>query len=196
MNKACLKQLASDIKEKYGNEISDSIFGDINEIDNGHKAIASWFSNFVKSLDNLDDKEFVKKMLTDRSPCIWKEGERVEIIRKSYEESQSFEEFASLLGERSVGDRVEFNDNVLYLIKNPVDKKDIGSCGKGCHCALACHTEEYISDIFCHCCTVGFCGRPFRKVFGDDIRVEFIESFITNGNPCKTAIYVPKKANW
>jgi len=197
MNKTWLNQLASDIEEKYGSDVRDGIFGELDGVKDGHKAISAWFGNFIKKMDELNDEEFVKKILVKRSPCAWKEKERADVIRDGYENSKSFAEFASLLAESGIiSDKIEFNDNVLYLIKNPMDRKNIGACGKGCHCALACHAEEYASDLFCHCCTVGFDGRPFREVFGDDVRIEFIESFITNGNPCKTAVYAPEKKGW
>jgi hypothetical protein len=197
MRKRWLNQLAKDIETQYGKEIRDNIFGDIDGISNDHEEISAWFANFIKGLDGLDDKEFVKEMMAKRCPCGWKEKAREEAVRNSYENSQSFEEFA-LLCEKSgvVSQKIEYKDNVLYLLKNPMSHKSAGSCGKGCHCSLARITDEYISDLFCHCCTVGFDGRPFRKVFGDDIKVEFIESFVTNGNPCKTAVYIPIKENW
>ena len=197
MDKNWISRLANDIERKHGKEMRDHIFGDFENIKNTHKPTAAWFANFTKGLDELNDRKFAIEVLIKQCPCTWKEAEREKSIRESYEKSNSFEEFVLLCDKTGVVSQIiEYEDNIIYLLKKPRNKKTAGKCGKGCHCSLASHTEVYASDLFCHCCTVGFDGRPFRKVFGDDIRIEFIESFITNGNPCKTAVYIPKKVNW
>ena len=199
MNKTWINRLASDIEKKHGKEARDRIFGDINTVGNDRQAMTVWFENFIAKLDELNDNEFVKEIMAKRSPCRWNEKLRVDAVKNSYENSTSFEEFAFLCDKNGfVSQKIEFdtNDNVLYLLKLPMNKMNSGKCGKGCHCFLACRTDKYISDLFCHCCTVGFDGRPFRNVFGNDIKIEFIESFITNGKPCKTAVYIPKKEDW
>ena len=90
-------------------------------------------------------------------------------------------------------DVMELRGNVLYMTKPLGDCTDTGSCGKGCHCWLAMHTNKAVSDIFCHCCTIGHTGRPFQIAFGDDIKMELIESIICGGKACVMTVHLPKK---
>jgi hypothetical protein len=58
---------------------------------------------------------------------------------------------------------------------------------------IAMHTNKAVSDIFCHCCTIGHTGRPFQVAFGDDIEMELIESIICGGKACVMAVHLPNK---
>lgn len=194
MNKQWISQLASDIEAKYGKESRDRIFGDIDNIHN----LPDWFLNFTSGLDDLNDKEFLQQMMAHRCPCGGDNEKDGKEIRSFYDNSKTLDEFVGLLRERypypTGGDFMELRDNVLYMTKPPDECIETGSCGKGCHCWLAMHTENIVSDIFCHCCTIGHTGRPFQVAFGDDIKMELVESIICGGNKCIMAVHLPEKA--
>ena len=88
---------------------------------------------------------------------------------------------------------MELRGNVLYMTKPQGECADTGSCGKGCHCWLAIHANKVVSDIFCHCCTIGHTGRAFKVACGDDIKMEFVESIICGGKECIMTVYLPEK---
>lgn len=193
MNKIWLNKLALDIEKKHGKEARDKIFGDMDSVTSSHTSRSAWFNNFITGMDELDDKDFLQKMMTEHCPC-GSDASRTKLgkkYKKIYDKSESLDEFVASI---DFGDAKELCGNVLYLTKYPRDHKVKGSCGGGCHCSLAKHTEKYISDIFCYCCTVGHTGIPFKKAFGDDIKIEFIDSVIMGGKGCTMAIHLPPKA--
>ena len=200
MNKQWILQLASDIEAKYGKEQQDYIFGDVDSMTNEPKCLSAWFGNFTRGLDELNDKKYLRQMMASRCPCggdYEKDGKE---IRTFYDDSKTLEEFVGLLRKRypypTGGDLMELRSNVLYMTKPPGPGRhtDMGSCGKGCHCWLAKHTDNAVSDIFCHCCTIGHTGRPFQVAFGDDIKMELIESIVCGGKQCIMTVDLPKKS--
>ena len=192
-----LSQLANDIEAKYGREARDKIFGDIDALKDSHKCLSPWFDNFIRGMDELDDKAYLQDMMARLCPCgpgKTNMPKIVKFIKKSYEESETLTEFvAKLEKDGRTSDNFELHGNVLYLIKNLRNQKNAGLCGKGCHCGLAKYTDKYISDIFCYCCTVGHDGKPFKMALGDDLKVEFAYSLINGGKACASAIYLPEK---
>jgi len=152
-------------------------------------------------MDNLNDKIFLQKMMATHCPCGGDTEKDGKIIKEFYNKSQTLEEFVDLLDKwqhsmwQGVEDIAELRGNVLYLTKKPMSNQDSGKCGMGCHCFLGRKTDVFISDIFCHCCTIGHTGRPFQYAFGDDIKMEFIDSIICGGKGCTMAIHLPEKGN-
>ena len=144
-------------------------------------------------MDELDDKVFLQKMMTDRCPRggdeAWKK-QYSETIKNNYDKSTSLEDFVASM---DFGDEKELRGNVLILTKYPENQIDSGLCGMGYHCWLAHHADKYISDIYCYCCTVGHTGKPFQMAFGADTKVEFIDSLIIGGKGCIVAIHLPEK---
>jgi len=199
MNKSCLIRLAKDIEAKHGKAARDRIFGDINDRGGDSATVARWFENFTSGMDELDDKEFLTALMVKHCPCGGDASKDGEIIKGFYDKSKSLEEFVSLLDEwqhkrwKGREDTTELRGNVLYMTKKPVKSSKAGKCGKGCHCVLARHTDNYVSDIFCYCCTIGHTGKPFQVAFGEDIKLEFIDSLIIGGKGCTMAIYLPLK---
>jgi len=195
-----LRQLAGDIEARHGKEASDRMFGDLENMKTGRKFLSEWFDNFITGMDELDDKEFLQNMMVNRCPCSPGKAnyeKQAKYIKKSYDESESLEDFVEKLrnAKPPLGDNLELQGNILYNIKNPYNRKESGSCGMGCHCQLACHTNKHISDIFCYCCTVAHDGKPFVMAFGDDVKVEFAYSLINGGKACASATYLPDKYN-
>lgn len=196
MSKSWLKKLASDVEKRYGKDARDRIFGDldtINKTNKTHEFISAWFDNFINGMDALNDKEFLQTMMANRCPCGGNDSSREgwgKEIKRNYDKSESLEEFVASM---DFGDEKELRGNVLYLTKYPMKSKVTGSCGKGCHCAVARHTNKFISDIFCYCCTVGHTGIPFQKAFGENTKIEFIDSLIIGGKGCTVAIHLPEK---
>lgn len=200
MDKEWISQLASDIKEKYGKETCDKIFGDIDGIKDDHESLSTWFGNFTSAMDELDDKEFLQQMMVKHCPCGGNNVELGKVIKEFYDNSNTLEEFVNSLYkwlyEKYNGDvdAMELRrGNVLYLIKPLKVSKNAGRFGKGCHCSLAMYTEKTVSDIFCYCCTIGHTGKMFKIAFGDEIKIEFIESIITGGKECTMAVHLPEK---
>ena len=199
MNKAWLKQLASDIEARHGKDVHGRIFGDIDSIEDTPEAISVWFDNFTTGMDALNDKEFLQQMMAKHCPCGGVNEEDGNIMKEFYDNSKTLDEFVDSyykwVYEKYDGDvdAMELRGNVLYLTKPPGGHETTGSCGKGCHCFLAKDTEKYVSDIFCYCCTIGHTGKTFQYVFGDDIKMEFIESIICGGKGCTMAVHLPKK---
>jgi len=159
--------------------------------------LSAWFENFTTGLDELDDREFLQQMLAERCPCggdYIKDGKEIQAF---YDNSETPDEFVGLLRERYLyptgGDLMELRGNVLYMTKPPGGCTETGSCGKGCHCWLAMHTNDAVSDIFCHCCTIGHTGRPFQVAFGEDIKMELVESIICGGKACVMTVHLPEK---
>ena len=199
MNKGWLTRLADVIEKRYGSETRDKIFGDIHAVGSGKKARAAWFANFTSGMDELNDKEFLTTMMADNCPCGGNAIKDGKIIKELYDKSKTLDEFVDLFAKwqheiwKGREDITELRGNVLYMTKKPVNSSKAGKCGKGCHCGLAKHAENYISDIFCYCCTIGHTGKPFKAAFGDNIKLEFIDSLIIGGKGCTMAIYLPEK---
>jgi hypothetical protein len=199
MNKQWLARLAEIIEERHGKDARAQIFGDIDSIGSGQKSRAAWFARFTSGMDSLNDKEFLAAMMADHCPCGGNAEKEGKSIKALYDKSKSLEEFVDLFSakehEQWKGreDTKELRGNVLYMTKKPMNSKTTGKCGKGCHCGLAKHTDIYVSDIFCYCCTVGHTGKPFKAAFGDDIKLEFIDSLIIGGKGCILAIHLPEK---
>jgi hypothetical protein len=154
-------------------------------------------------MDELDDKDFLTAVLTNRCPCRYTDAE--EDIKKLYEETATLEEFVVRLDENGIfQDKVELRGNVLYATKLPWLKcsellglrghQHEGRYTATCHCFLASHTNEPISDIFCHCCTVGYYGKMFENALGVEVKVEFVDSVIIGGKGCTAAIHLPEMA--
>jgi hypothetical protein len=199
MDKVWISRLADDVEAKHGIEVRQNIFGDINGLENSPKAISSWFDNFTRGMDELDDKEFLQQMMVKHCPCGGDDAENGKIIKEFYDKSKTLDEFIKLyyIWLRKMYnddfDAMELRGNVLYLTKPPGGHKTTGSCGKGCHCFLAKETEKYVSDIFCYCCTIGHTGKPYQYAFGNDIKMEFIESVICGGKSCIMTVHLPEK---
>jgi len=198
MNKQWLSCLASDIEEKYGKETRNRIFGDIDSMIHTPEYLSAWFENFTTGMDELDDKEFLQQMMANRCPCGGDYEKDGRAMKEIYDKSDTLAEFVDSnrkwMHDKYGGtDIMELRGNVLYMIKPPGGHTVTGSCGDGCHCFLARFTEKTVSDIFCHCCTIGHTGRPFQVAFGDDIKMEFIESTICGGKECTMAVYLPEK---
>ena len=198
MDKKWLSQLANDIEVKYGKSTRDNLFGDIENIQNNPKFLSAWFKNFTSGMDFLNDKEFLQHMMANHCPCGDAYEKDGKAMKEIYDKSHTLAEFVDLnrkwmYDKYGDTDIMELNGNVLYMTKPLGGHTDTGSCGKGCHCWLAINTDNVVSDIFCHCCTIGHTGRPFQVAFGDDIKMEFIESIICGGKKCIMAIYLPEK---
>jgi len=199
MNKTWLVRLANDIEERFGKEKRNQIFGDISAIKIEQEFLAGWFEKFTSGMDELDDKEFLRQMMVKRCPCGGGDAQNGQKMKEFYDNSETLVEFVDQFREwlhkkyRGDIDKMELRGNILYMIKHPVKSKKAGSCGKGCHCSLAKYTEKVVSDIFCHCCTIGHTGGMFKAAFGADIKMEFIESIICGGNECTMAIHLPIK---
>jgi hypothetical protein len=198
MNKQWLSHLADDIMKRFGKETSTRIFGDIDGIAHTPECLSAWFENFTSEMDNINDKAFLQQMMANRSPC----GGDYEIDGKAmkahYENSDTLAEFVDvnrkwMHDKYGDTDLMELSGNVLYMTKPLGASTDTGRCGRGCHCWLAMHTNRTVSDTFCYCCTIGHTGRPFKIAFGDDIRMDFIESIICGGKACVMAIHLPEK---
>jgi len=199
LNKEWISQLAGDIETKYGKETRERIFGDIESVKNDHDSLSAWFGNFIRGIDELNDKEFLTAMLAERCPCGYSDAEKD--IKKLYKESKTLEEFVTRLDENGIfNDKIKLRGNILYATKQLWSDVCAYFGGKhnhkgfyteSCHCPLASHTEESISDIFCHCCTVGYYSKMFKNALGVDVKVEFIDSVIIGGKGCTAAIYLP-----
>ena len=197
MNKQWLSCLGNDIEEMYGKETRNRILGDIENMEHTPEHLSAWFENFTTAMDELGNKEFFQKMMANHCPCggdYEKDGKE---IRMFYDSCNTLDEFVDLLKKRypypTGGDFMELRGNTLYMTKPLGECTDTGSCGKGCHCWLAMHTNTAVSDIFCHCCTIGHTGRPFQVAFGDSIKMELIESIICGGKACIMAVHLPEK---
>ena len=199
MDKKWILQLADDVEARHGKEARDRVFGDIDIIQGTPESLSAWFDNFATGMDALDDKEFLRKMMADRCPCGGDYEEDGAAMKNSYDKSGTLEEFVDShrkwLCEKHNGDidEMELRGNVLYMTKPLGGCEDTGSCGKGCHCWLAMRANNAVSDIFCHCCTIGHTGRPFQVAFGNDIKMEFVESIVCGGKRCTMAIHLPEK---
>ena len=198
MNREWLLQLANDIEERYGNEDRNRLFNDIDSMGHNSESLSEWFENFTTELDKLNDKEFLQQMMANRCPCGGDYETDGMAMRNHYDQSNTLEEFVEsnrkwMLDKYGDTDIMELRDNVLYMTKPLSDCTDSGSCGKGCHCWLAMHTNNAVSNIFCHCCTIGHTGRPFQVAFGKDIMMEFVESIICGGKACVMMVHLPEK---
>ncbi|MCL2571612.1 MAG: hypothetical protein FWE11_04335 [Defluviitaleaceae bacterium] len=198
MNKKWISQLAGDIEEKYGKDTRETLFGDIDSIKNDPIFLANWFDNFVTGMDKLDDKAFLQAMMANRCPCGGGDAGNAAAMKEFYDNSKTLEEFVDSFGKwmykkyNGDVDTLKLQGNVLYLTKPLMENPNAGSCGKGCHCFLARNTEKVVSKIFCHCCTIGHTGKMFKIAFGDDIRMEFIESIICGGKGCTMTVHLPE----
>lgn len=149
------------------------------------------------AMNPMDNKNFFTNLLVKNCPC--RNSPASKDIKNLYRDSKSLEEFVTQLEKSGWwGDKIELRDNVLYTTKYPWSNygkhNHKGRYSESCHCGLGSHAEEPVSDIFCHCCTVGYYGNIFKKVFGIDVKVEFIDSIIIGGTECKAAIYLPDKS--
>ena len=202
MNKQWILQLADDIEAKHGKEACNRIFGDIDSIQDTSESLSVWFDTFVTGMDELNDREFLQKMMANRCPCGSSDAEDVTAMKSHYDNNKTLEEFVNSyrewLDRKYNGDidKMELRGNVLYLTKPPGGHEVTGSCGHGCHCFLARFTEKFVSDIFCHCCTIGHTGHIFKVVFGDNIKMEFIESIICGGKACVMTVHLPEKVTF
>jgi len=199
MNKQWISQLANDVEAKYGKESRDRIFGDIDRMVNKPECLSAWFGKFTSGLDELNDKAFLQQMMAGRCPCGGDYEKDGKAMKDFYDKSDTLVEFVDahrkwLHDKYGDIDTMELCGNVLYMTKSLGGCTDTGSCGKGCHCWLAKHTDNAVSDIFCYCCTIGHTGRPFQVAFGDDIKMELVESIVCGGNKCIMAIHLPEKA--
>jgi hypothetical protein len=193
-----ISKLAADVESKHGKKARDRVFGDIDRVEADPKSLSAWFGNFIKGMDGLDDKEFLQQMMIKHCPCGWGEAETLKqgkILKEQYEKSKTLEDYLDFLKTCDfIGDILELRGNVLYLIKPmPEELEDVGKCGRGCHCSLARYTDEYITDIFCCCCTIAHTGNMFKAAFGDSIKMEFIESIICGGKKCTMTVHLPEK---
>jgi hypothetical protein len=196
MNKEWLSQLAGDIETKYGKEARDKILGDIDSIKNNPESLSVWFEKFISGMDELDDRDFLKQMMANRCPCGGNYIVDGRAMKDLYDKSETLTEFVDAVKKWNINkygdyDIVELRGNVLHMTKPLGESTNTGSCGKGCHCWLAMHTNKAVSDIFCHCCTIGHTGRPFQIAFGDDIKMEFVESIICGGKACVMTVHLP-----
>ena len=198
MDKQWISQIANDIESKYGKETRDKIIGAIDSVQDEPQSLLEWFNNFTTGMDELDDKDFLRRMMANRCPCgddFEKDGKA---MRDIYDQSNTLEEFVNanrewLFNKYGDTDIMELRGNILYLTKPFGGHEITGSCGKGCHCWLAKNTNNPVSDIFCHCCTIGHTGRPFKVAFGEDIKMEFVESIICGGRACVMTVHLPEK---
>ena len=199
MDKKLISKLAADVEACHGKNIRDRLFGDINSVENSTRSISAWFDNFTTGMDELNDKEFLQQMMVKHCPCGGINEEDGKMMKEFYEKCKTLDEFVNSyykwLYKKYDGDldAMELRGNVLYLTKPLGGHKVTGSCGKGCHCSLAKDTEKYVSDIFGHCCTIGHTGKTFQYVFGEDIKMEFIESIICGGKSCIMTVHLPEK---
>jgi len=198
MNKQWLSCLANDIEERHGKETRNHIFGDIDSMANTPEYLSAWFKNLTNGLDELNDKAFLQQMMATHCPCGGDYEKDGEAMKEIYGKSDTLTEFVSnlkkwMLDKYGDTDEMELRGNVLYMTKPLGECTDTGNCGRGCHCWLAMHTNTAVSDIFCHCCTIGHTGRPFQVAFGDSIKMELIESIICGGKACIMTVHLPKK---
>ena len=200
MNKQWISQLANEIENRYGKETRNKIFGNIENMENDQTSISEWFDNFITGMDELDDKEYLQQMMVKHCPCGKDNDDDVKKMKEIYESSSTLEEFVEAFDKWVYNkydgdvDVMELRGNVLYMIKPLGGHETTGSCGKGCHCFLAKETNKVISDIFCYCCTIGHTGKDFKTAFGENIKMEFIESIICGGKRCIMAIHLPEKS--
>jgi len=198
MNKQWLSCLANDIEKRYGKETRNRIFSDIDSMANTSEYLSAWFENLINGLDELNDKEFLQQMMANHCPCGGDYEKDGKAMKEIYNKCDTLAEFVCNLNKWQLDkygdtDKMELQNNVLYMTKPLGGCTDTGSRGKGCHCWLAMHTNVAVSDIFCHCCTIGHTGRPFQVAFGDSIKMEFIESIICGGKVCVMTVYLPEK---
>ena len=201
-----MQNLAYYIGERHGNDVADKIFGDMPKCNHfsdggGHEIIGPWFHKFVKGMDELNDKEFLQNWLIKYSSCgEYKHLNYLEVlgrfIKECYDKCKTLEEFVDIMQKDERVQRelpkCKLEKNILYCIRPKQSDKNRGACGKGCHCSLARHADEPISDIFCYCC-VGHDVQPFQMAFGNDIKVELISSIVCGDKECVTAIHLPAK---
>ena len=190
--------VADSIEAKYGAEVRNKMFGDIDVVSMNHDSLCNFFHKFVSEMDKLDDKDFLTGVMAECCPCYHRGIE--ENIRKNYAKSKTIGEFAHRLDEdRLFDDTIKLEGNILIATKRPFEKHGkhdhTGPYTTTCHCELASHAQHPVSDIFCHCCTVGFYGKMFKNALGQDVKVEFVESVITGGRGCTAAIHLPEKEN-
>lgn len=195
MNKEWLERIASDVEVKHCKEVRDKIFGNIQELSEDDDYVREFFHQFINGMDELDDKEYLTLVMANNCPCGHSDAEKS--IRKAYSKSKTLEEFAQHLErEGIIDDEVSLCGNVLTLTKYPFEKygkhDHSGKYITSCHCELASHSIQPVSDIFCHCCTVGFYGKMFKNALGVDIKVVFKDSYITGGKGCTADIYLPE----
>jgi len=191
-----LEKIASDVEAKYGSEIRGRVFGDLSKINDDHDSIKTWFERFISGMDKLNDKSFLTSVMAAHCPCSHPELEKN--IRKNYQESGNLKEFAKRLDDDGLfEDTIKLEGNVLMAVKKPFSKygahKHEEPYSKSCHCDLGSRADKPISDIFCHCCTVGFYGKMFKNALNADVKVELIDSVIMGGKSCTSAIYLPEK---
>ncbi|MCL2050822.1 MAG: hypothetical protein FWG91_03680 [Lachnospiraceae bacterium] len=198
MNKEQLKKIAADIEAKHGADARERIFGNLDKLTDDDDSVCNFFHRFIEGMDELNDSGFLMAVMAKNCPCSHSDFEI--IIKEIYDESKTLFEFAQRLERGNlIEDVVSLEGNILFLTKHPFEKygqhNHRGLFIKGCHCGLASRAKKEISNIFCHCCTVGFYGKMFGNALGTDVKVEFIESIISGGASCKAAIHLPPKNN-
>ena len=161
--------------------------------------LSAWFENLASGLDELNDKEFLQQMMAKHSPCGGDYEKDGKAMKEIYDKCHNLDEFVCslkkwLFNKYGDTDEMELKGNVLYMTKPLGGNTDTGNCGRGCHCWLAMHTNNVVSDIFCHCCTIGHTGRQFQVAFGNEIRMEFVESIICGGKACIMTVHLPEKS--
>lgn len=191
-------ELGKAIEAKHGKEARDKIIGDTSKLTLDHESLAEWFEKFNHGLDELDDKDFLTTTIASLCPCRCPDIE--ENIRKNYEESKDLREFVDRIDKDGLfEDKVNLEGNVLLATKHPFSKygkrDHNGPYTTTCHCYIGNHAEKSISDIYCHCCTVGYYGKMFKNALNKDINVELVESVLSGGKSCIAAIYLPEKSN-
>ena len=196
MDQEWLGKIACDIEAKHGANVRKRIFGDLHKTPEDDGSVCEFFHRFVEGMDELDDYGFLTDIMAKHCPCGHQDFEV--IIKKTYDESKTLEEFAERLKRGNlIEDLISLDVKVLTLTKHPFEKygehDHNGLFTKGCHCGLASHAQKPISNIFCHCCTVGFYGKMFKNALGIDVEVVFIDSVIIGGKSCTAAVYLPPK---
>lgn len=192
-----LEELAEAVEARHGMEACDKIFGDISGLTPDHEILAEWFGKFNLALDELDDKEFLTTAIAGLCPC--RSPEIEENIRKNYEESKDLREFVDRLDKDGLfEDKVSLDGNVLLATKHPFSKYGThghnGPYATTCHCYIGNHAEKPVSDIYCHCCTVGYYGKMFKNALNKDVKVKLVESVLSGGKNCTAAIFLPEKS--
>lgn len=197
MNKKWLSKLAADVEARHGKEARDRVFGDLDGVADDQKSVSAWFDSFTTGMDELDDKDFLRRMMVKHCPCGWggeETAKQGEILKGLHDGSDTQDGFLDALrGCDFIGDIMELDGNVLHLIKPlPENLEDVGRCGRGCHCELARYTDRHISDIFCYCCTIAHTGNMFKAAFGDGTRMEFVDSIVCGGDECRMTVHLPE----
>jgi len=194
-----LSRLALEIGRPNGDSAQAGLLQGLEDVaDDDHDAICVWFHSLIEKADALDDRPLAASLFADHCPCISPEIE--DNVGKNFRDAADLPDFVARLNDDGLfSDVIRLEGNVLIATKQPWERYGMhdhdGCFSKACHCWLASHARAPISDLFCHCCTVGYYGKMFKSALGVDIRVELIESVISGGKGCTAAIYLPEKGD-